>query len=89
MGLAVEADARSRFPGCWYGKHEQWDREIHEGSDLLPSQGKSRSANERTHNFQSTVGRDGLTAADLQDTFREKSAINFANANGPCPWFLV
>ena len=39
----------------WRGKYEQSDREILRGSDWLPSQGKSKSANERTHTFLSTV----------------------------------
>ena len=41
----------------WRGKHEQWDREIHKGSNWLPAQGKSKSEIERTttHKFQSTV----------------------------------
>ena len=39
----------------WRGKHEQWDREIREGSDWLPAQGNSKSEIERTHKFQSTV----------------------------------
>ena len=60
MGLAGVNGFSGRGP-CpfpfprWRGKHEQWDREIHKGSDWLPSHGKSRSATERTHKFQSTV----------------------------------
>ena len=50
--LVIEAHARSRCPG---GVRNASEREIHEGSDWLPSRGKSRSANGRTHKFRSTV----------------------------------